>query len=204
MMDRANDWLRASARVQQLRARTSAAMAELDPVALVVASWWLALVAITVLHQAHAGLHEHNELPPLLHLIRDVALAVPSAALAIVMAAIALGPRLQRGEPGVRNGLKQLDRFLWVVLGAAIFGVLAVPGNQVHSVLFGAATEELGWLADASLDAVIAFIGGLIALLPVAIVVGPPIRRAPGLTPATAPLVADPDRSTDVMARSTR
>ena len=149
----------------------------LDPIQLVAASWWLALVAIWVLQQAHIGLHEHNELPPLLHLLRDGALAVPSAAVALVVATATLGARVDRPVPGARNGVTDADRLRWALLAAALFAVLSIPGNQLHAFLFHPEEEELSWLADVSFDAVVAFIGALIALLPIGIVVGPPLRR---------------------------
>ena len=149
----------------------------LDPIQLVLASWWLALVAIWVLQQAHIGLHEHNELPPLLHLLRDGALAVPSAAVALVVATATLGARVERPVPGARNGVTDADRLRWALIAALLFAVLSIPGNQLHALLFHPEEEEISWLADVSFDAVVAFIGALIALLPIGIVVGPPLRR---------------------------
>ena len=84
-----------------------AGWAALDPTAVVLTSWWLAFAAIAVLQQAHVGLHEHNELPPLLHLVRDASLAVPSAAVAVIAASLLLGERLRRSiAVGSRWGLR--------------------------------------------------------------------------------------------------
>jgi len=142
-------------------------------------AWWLALVAIGVLQQAHAGLDEHRELAPLVHLLRDAALAVPAAALAIVLASVLVAGRwLARasGPPSVR------DRVLWVLVAAVVFAVLSVPGNELHGALFGAQDEvELSWLADLALDAGIALTGALLALVPLVVVAGLPIGE-----PATA------------------
>jgi hypothetical protein len=191
-MGRTNDSFTAGSRQPDpVRASALARLARLDPFALIGASWWLALVAIGVLQQAHIGLHEHNELPPLLHLLRDAALAVPSAAVALATASVVLGPGRHEVAPGARNGMTDFGRFRWVLLAALLFAILSVPGNQLHGALFGA-EEEAGvpWFADATFDAAVAFIGALIALFPVAIVVGPPIRRLDA-------------GSTNVMARST-
>jgi hypothetical protein len=170
-----------------VRRRLAAGRSLLDPLALVVTSWWLALVAIWVLQQAHVGLSEHNELPPLMHLLRDGALAVPSAAVSVIVATLALAPSLAVEVPGARHGLSDWDRLRWVVLTALLFAVLSIPGNQLHSLLFHAEEEEIGWLADVSLDAVIALIGALIALFPIGIVVGPPMRRLHGSSTALSP-----------------
>lgn len=171
----------------------------------IAASWWLALVAIWVLQQAHSGLSEHKELPALLHLVRDAALAVPIAAVAVVASALILAPRLDRVHPTGRRSPTDFDRLLWVLLASGIFAILAIPGSQVHGVMFGAQAEAMGWLTHALLESVIAFIGALIALFPLALVVGPPVRRPQGaLIPAEAPLNADPARPIVVTARSTR
>jgi hypothetical protein len=69
-----------------------------------------------------------------------------------------------------------------VLVAAAIFAVLSVPGNELHGTLFGAEDEEeLSWLADLALDAGIALIGALLALVPLALVAGLPLQD-----PATA------------------
>ena len=47
------------------------------PGRVVMYAWLLAGVPIAVLQLAHTGLHERNELPPLLHWLRDTGLAVP-------------------------------------------------------------------------------------------------------------------------------
>ena len=164
----------------------------IDPVRFVGASWWLALVAIAVLQGAHDGLHEHLELPPLLHLVRDAALAVPAAALALVAGAFAIA-RL----PGASGRGSIRARIAWVCVVGCAFAVLSIPGNQLHGTLFGAEAEEgLSVLTDLALDAVIALVGALLALIPFALAVGLPVaatdpsdlesspRLRPGLTVA--------------------
>ena len=151
--------------------------AAIEPVTFVGASWWLALVAIAVLQQAHEGLHEHFQLSPLLHLGRDAALAVPAAAIAIV-AGVLLSP-----EPA---GARRRDRFVaaaaWVAVTAVVFAILSVPGNSLHGALFGAEEEaELSPFADAVIDGGLALIGAVLALVPFAVVVGRP--TAPPVSP---------------------
>ena len=59
-----------------------------------------ALIAIVVLQQAHSDLHEHLELPVALHLLRDGALAVPAAGLALLAATLAFGADAGTGRAG--------------------------------------------------------------------------------------------------------
>ncbi len=155
----------------------AASLAALDPIRLIAIAWWLALVGMAVLQQAHDGRHEHLELAPLLHLVRDGALAVPAAALAIVLASLVVLPRVRARLRPVRNGTSDADRLLWVLAAAAVFAVLSVPGHQLHEALFGAESESLGFLEHSALDGSIAFVGSVIALFPIAIVAGLPLRQ---------------------------
>ncbi len=186
-------------RVRSELARTlTAAGSSIDAVAFVAASWWLALVAIAVLQQAHEGLHEHLQLPPLLHLVRDGALAVPAAAVAVLAGVVSA--HVVGGGVGRR---RTRERLVFVVVAAAAFAVLSIPGNQLHGALFGAEEEELSFLADALLDGGLAFIGALLALIPFGLVVGLP-TAAP-----TDPLVPELSRGHrpgpgDVVARSSK
>jgi hypothetical protein len=161
-------------RSSQAEAAARSALSALVPLRIVRDAWWLAIVAIGVLQQAHAGLDEHLELTPLVHLLRDAALAVPAAAIAIVLASILVAGRWMARAPRPPSAL---DRLLWVLVAAAIFAVLSVPGNELHGTLFGAEDEEeLSWLADLALDAGIALIGALLALVPLALVAGLPLQ----------------------------
>jgi hypothetical protein len=149
--------------------------AALDPLRIVRDAWWLALIAIGALQQAHADLHEHRELSPLVHLLRDASLAVPAAAIAIVVASLLVAGRTVARSAPRRPGVA--DRLLWVAAAALVFAVLSIPGNELHGTLFGAEDEaDLSWLADVALDAGIALIGALLALVPLAIVSGLPFR----------------------------
>ena len=66
--------------------------------AMLLAAWLLALVGIWASLAAHAGAHEHIELPPVLHLLRDGSLAVPLAAAALALCGCKVGPNYQRPE----------------------------------------------------------------------------------------------------------
>jgi hypothetical protein len=191
--------------VASLGARMTDRAAGLDPTRTVLLSWWLALVAIWVVQQAHDGQHERHELPPLLHLFRDAALAVPLAALAVLGASILLAPRLRRMAPGARDGVADFDRLVWTLLAVGLFAALSLPGHELHGALFGVEQSQVGWLVHALLDASIAAIGAFLALFPVAVVVGPPFRRvrSGGASLADAP-GSDNGSSHALIARSTR
>jgi hypothetical protein len=196
-MDGSADGPRATGRRSATFSSVTAAGSAIDPIAFIAASWWLALVAIAVLQQAHAGLREHLELPPLLHLLRDGALAVPAAALAVLAGVVSVHALGRGGRPRI------MQRTTFVIVAAAVFAVLSIPGNQLHGALFGAEEEELSFLADALLDGVLAFIGALLALIPFGLVVGPP-SAVP-----TDPLVPEPSRGHrpgpgDLVARSSK
>ncbi len=175
------------------------------PARVVLISWWLALAAIWVVQQAHDGQHERHELPPLLHVLRDAALAVPLAGLAVLGASLLLAPRLRRIAPEARDGLSDFDRLLWTVVAVASFAALSIPGHELHGALFGVEQSEVGWLVHALLDASIVGIGAFIALFPVAIVVGPPFRRVrSGGASLADQSRSDTDPSPALIARSTR
>ena len=161
--------------------------AAIEPSTFVATSWWLALVAIAALQQAHDGLHEHLELPPLLHLGRDAALAVPAAAVAILAGTFA-----SIGIDGTRRRDRVAATVTWIAVTAVAFAVLSIPGNQLHGTLFGAEEEEeLSPLADVVIDAGIALVGALFALIPFTAVVGRP----------TTPTISPPELAESVGPR---
>jgi hypothetical protein len=134
-----------------------------------LAAWLLALAGIWATQQVHMGLHEGVDLPPLLHLLRDAALAVPFAAASVALGGLIAG-EVVRGRGGSPDGL--LGRIAWAVVAALVFAALSVPGNEVHALLFGAQEEGdllLDLLNDASLvlAASLAILGPL-SLTPVA------------------------------------
>jgi hypothetical protein len=139
-------------------------------------AWLLAAVPIALLQLVHSDLHEHNELPPILHWVRDTSLAVPFGAVAVVVAAV-LVARLRPTEPGERASLTTTA--LWAVLAALLFAVLSVPGNQLHGVLFGA-EEEVGVsvVEDVATDAVFALEAALLVIAPLSLLAGVPWRGA--------------------------
>jgi hypothetical protein len=150
----------------------------IDPLRAAAMSWWLALVAIWVVQEAHAGQHELHELPPILHAVRDAALAVPLAAGAVVIGTILVSPRLRPRDERTPAGTGDGGRISWVGAVALAFAAASIPGHELHGALFGVEQSDVGWLAHALLDASIAGFGAVLALFPVAMVVGPPIRRA--------------------------
>ena len=186
--------------IGRLAEAVRSALGTIEPLVFVAVSWWLAVVAIGVLQGAHDGLHEHLELPPILHLVRDAALAVPAAASAVLIGVLATGATF-----GATRARRSAARVVWVVATAAAFAVLSIPGNALHGVLFGAeAEEELSPLADALLDGAIALIGALLALVPVALVIGPPMAAIDRSDPSPDPARGLRPGPGDLVARSSK
>jgi len=147
----------------------------LDAGRVVIFSWLIAGVTIGVLNQLHVNLHEHHDLPPVIHWLRDASLAVPLAAIAVVGAAIVV--RARRSDTG--DGRSIMARLGWAVLAALIFAILTVPGIQAHAVLFGAQEDQaVGWLEHGMTEGTIALQVSLAALVPAALLLGPPWRAA--------------------------
>jgi hypothetical protein len=151
-------------------------LAALDPGRLVAYSWLMAAAAIGLLNLLHADLHEHHDPPPLVHWLRDAALAVPLAAIAVVCAALLVQARASGARTAGHRSIP--SRLAWVVLTSFAFAVLSIPGIQLHGLLFGAEIESVGWLQDALTDGGITLAVSLVALVPAALITGPPWRTA--------------------------
>ena len=132
----------------------------------VITGWLLALVGILAVQQLHAGLHEHVDLAPGLHLMRDGSLAVPFAAISIALAGLL---SVQGAATfGVAHQSTRA-RLGWALLAAFVFAALSAPGNEMHALLFGADEEEVDWLADIVLDSSVVFVAALVVLVPAAL-----------------------------------
>ncbi len=160
------------------------------PGRVVAYAWLLAAVPTGLLQLVHSGLHERNEPPPAIHWLRDSSLAVPFAAVAVVVAALLIA-RIRPAERGDRAALTTV--VLWGCVAAVLFAVLSIPGNQVHGFLFGA-EEEVGvsLLQDLATDALYALEAALLVLVPLSLVAGVPWSGAwraaqAGQVPAQAP-----------------
>ena len=146
------------------------------PGRVVAYAWLLAAVPAALLQLVHSDLHEHNEPPPIIHWLRDASLAVPFAAIAIVVAAL-LVTRLRPAQPGGRASLTTVA--LWGFLAAVLFAALSIPGNQLHGFLFGAEEEAgVSLLEDLAIDAVYALEAALLVLAPLSLLAGVPWRGA--------------------------
>jgi len=152
-------------------------------------SWLMATAAIGVLNLLHADLHEHRDVPPHFHWLRDAALAVPLAATAVVGAALVIRARASRSRSGA--GSSKASLLAWDFLASLLFAVLSIPGIQLHGLLFGAEEESVGWLQDALKDGGITLAISFIGLVPAVLLTGPPWRattfhsgpdQAPGST----------------------
>jgi hypothetical protein len=132
---------------------------------LILTTWVLAFVGIWVTQQVHASLHEHLDLPPLLHLLRDGSLAVPFAALAVCLGGLIAGELVRAGGRDA-NGL--VGRMTWAVVAALVFAALSIPGSEMHSLLFGAESEG-DILADLLGDTVLMLGASLVVLCSIAL-----------------------------------
>lgn len=148
----------------------------LHPGRVVAYSWLMAAAAIGLLNQLHVDLHEHHDLPPIVHWLRDAALAVPLAAIAVVAAVLVV--RARAAGSGRADGSPVASRLAWAALAAFLFALLSIPGIQLHGLLFGAEAEAGGWLEDALKDGGITLAVSLVALVPAALLLGPPWRAA--------------------------
>jgi hypothetical protein len=162
----------------------------------VATAWVLALGGIWAAQQLHTTSHETLELTPAVHLLRDTALAVPLAALAIAIGgllAVELAHSL-RLDPSAVGG-----RVMWAVVTALVFAILSIPGQEAHGLLFGVEQETGDWLTDIGLDTGVLLLASLVVLVPAALVrlaPWPPGPLASGVT--RQPLQAVP------AARATR
>jgi len=164
----------------------------------IACSWLLALVAIWAVQQVHQDLHEHNELPPILHWLRDAAVAVPLAALAIGSAALLVRFAFGAAGPGPGRGRTAAAWLAWAGIAAVLFSLLSVPGNQLHGFLFGAEEEQIGWLQDALIDGSIVLGASLVALVPTAL-----LGAWAGRPAATRPAAGQPSGPTQTAPAGT-
>ena len=94
----------------------------------------LAFGAGLALHVVHSGQHEHHDINPILHWLRDSALAVPVALIVVIAATVLAG----------REGSFVRRASSWSGLGAASYALASVPAALAHAALFGAEHEHLG------------------------------------------------------------
>jgi hypothetical protein len=148
----------------------------------VLYAWLLAGLPLAALQVAHSGVHERNELPPLLHWIRDTSLAVPVAALAVVVAAFVV-VRMHPAGSGDRGSLAAAAGLGF--LAAAAFAAMAIPLAQVHGALFGAEPETGMTPIEHAVTEGFAVFQVALALVPITLVAGVPWRRPrPDVEPA--------------------
>lgn len=151
------------------------ASVHLLPGRVVLYAWLLAGVPIAVLQLAHTGLHERNELPPLLHWLRDTGLAVPGAALAVVVAAWLVARRW--GNPA--RPVTSVTALAWGGLAAVLFAAASLPGIHLHAILFGTEAEAgVGNLDHLVAEGTSALQTAVLVVIPVALLAGVPWRAA--------------------------
>jgi hypothetical protein len=102
------------------RQRTSAAW-------IIGAGLVLTLAVVGVMQLLHGSSHETVELAPLLHWLRDSALALPAVTMAVAVAAL---PRVRRLANSQLPGDVRAPAWALVVSAGIALGL--VPGNVVH------------------------------------------------------------------------
>ena len=113
----------------------------------------------------HHHMEERNEPGPLLHLVRDGALALPMVLVAVALTAL---PAVRRRAAGLWSPSERAGA--WALAIAVLVGIGMVPGNLVHSRLFVdpashehasmGAVEHL--VRDASTGALFALVAALV------------------------------------------
>ena len=144
-------------------------------VAVVLAAGLVQAFAVgLVLHRLHddpAEAHEARYVAPVLHWLRDSALAAPMAVALLLLATLA-ARRLSGGTPRA-NSLG--PRLVWAGLGAVAYAAASVPAALVHSRLFGAGHEESSsLLLHSAEEAIITLRYSFALLLAISVLVGLP------------------------------
>jgi hypothetical protein len=134
-----------------------------------------------VLQLAHQGQHERHEIAPVLHWLRDSALALPAAVVAVAVGLVAARRLLAWAELPTGG---TLQRAVAAGLGGLAFAVLSVPGSWLHAALFAAEHEGLiaaghaGYEASLVLLASTSVLVALPSLSPLFATVGRRLRAA--------------------------
>ena len=161
--------------------------AAIEPSTFVATSWWLALVAIGASSRRTTASMSIWSCPR-----SCISGGTPPSRCRQQQSRSSL----RRSHPSASTAARRRDRVAatvtWIAVTAVAFAVLSIPGNQLHGTLFGAEEEEeLSPLADVVLDAGIALIGALFALIPFTAVVGRP----------TTPTISPPELAESVGPR---
>lgn len=135
-----------------------------------------------VLHRLHDDPNEAHEavfVSPLVHWLRDSALAAPGGILLLLTATL-LARRIVARHPGARDGVRA--HLLWAALGAVAYAVASVPAAMLHAQLFSAHHEGTGFLLHSAREAVLTLRYSFAILAGVALAGGLPWN--PGTTSA--------------------
>ena len=150
----------------------------LDPGWIVACGWLMAAAAVGVQTQLHADLHEHHDLPLLVHWLRDGALAVPLAAVAVAVAAL-----IVRSRSGSSERRTAVARSPVRSPGRCLPRRSSPSSASPASSSTGSCSEPRRSLEAGSRtplkDGGITLATSLALLIPIALVLGPPWRAAP-------------------------
>jgi hypothetical protein len=130
-----------------------------------------------VLHRLHsdpASAHEVTYVPPVLHWLRDSALAAP---LAVLLLFIATSVARRLSTTGARPGDGVAAHALWAGLGAAAYAAASVPAALVHARLFGAHHEQTSFLLHSAKESLVTLRYSFALLVAFALAAGLPWAR---------------------------
>src|SRR3954462_8830408 len=140
-----------------------------------------------VVHLLHTGQHEAHELSPVLHWLRDSALAVPLSVAALAVGVAVVQRTATWASLPARGTLAQV---LWSLTGALAYAAISVPGNLAHARLFGAEHAGMAPLAHAVHDSASVMLAAFSLLLALAAAGLRPWTTGAGATPRAIGLLA--------------
>ena len=111
------------------------------------------------------------DLPPLVHWLRDAALAAPLAIVTLAAATLLTQLVVRRGRLDARSGRTGA---LWAGLGALCFAVAMIPAGYLHGQLFGEIHPGVAPLAHGVSEAAVAALPAFLVLLAIARFAGLP------------------------------
>lgn len=129
-----------------------------------------------ILHRLHDDPNETHEavyVTPVVHWLRDSALAAPGAIVLLIAATLVSRRIMARGSAG-QAGASMAGYLVWAAFGAAAYALASVPAAMVHARLFSAHHEEGSYLLHSAEEAVLTLRYSFALLLGIAALAGLP------------------------------
>ena len=161
---------------------------------MLAASAFVAFTAGLLLHFLHLAQHEIGEMSPLLHWLRDSAMAWPVTFIVFVVVGEWVRGALQRAAVAPTE---PLGRVVWATAIGIAYAAALIPGSLVHGMAFGAEHGDVNPLIHGVWDAAAALPFAVIIITGWAFLVGLPFERGlstPEARAAVARLACVPPR----------